>query len=91
MYTLSPDTLGMDIRADTLYIRMENPNALNIDSGTLKSQALYVTISDAARIAGLSRSTIYRMIEDRVLTVYRPTRGTRRISRAELIAQVERP
>lgn len=59
--------------------------------GLTLTGAQYLTITAAAKYAGLSRSTVYRMIQDGSLTVYTPTKGTRRISKAQLIERVERP
>jgi len=45
-----------------------------------------LTYREAARMLGLSRSSIYRLIEREALTVVRPLPGTPRIRRADLEA-----
>lgn len=55
----------------------------------------FVSISEAARILGVSRPTVYRLIQDGRLTaeryhVYRP-RGPIRLRRAEVEALAARP
>jgi excisionase family DNA binding protein len=52
--------------------------------------SIYIGISEAARLIGVSRSTIYRLIESKVLTVYRPTPSAPRLSTEELLAYVAR-
>ena len=51
--------------------------------------AEYLTITDAAAFARLSRSTIYSLIEAGKLKVFSPTEGTRRVSKAALVAVIE--
>jgi excisionase family DNA binding protein len=53
------------------------------------ASAEYLTITDAAAFAHLSRSTIYSLIEAGKLKVFSPTEGTRRVSKAALVAVIE--
>jgi excisionase family DNA binding protein len=51
----------------------------------------YVSISEAARLLGISRQTIHRLIDEGALTaernpLYRPGRGATRIPRSQVEA-----
>ena len=57
-----------------------------MNSATQTETPTLMTYKEAAHLLGLSRSSIYRLIEREALTVVRPLPGTPRIRRADLEA-----
>lgn len=67
-----------------------NTNTPLHDSQALnRTDQAFICIASAAKLIGVSRSTMYRMIEAGALQVYRPMPTTPRLSKAELLAYVE--
>ena len=67
-----------------------NTNTPIHDSQALnRTDQAYIDIASAARLIGVSRSTMYRIIEAGAVQVYRPMLTTPRLSKAELLTYVE--